>query len=104
MLCIDLNPSLRTCLVEEYSNEKKPGKGKIYCKIRQYHFQRNLYFERRWWSRLTAHGERYLKQLFRYPELTAAFDTLLGIPGLWDRMRISTLHTILATKCFDMNE
>lgn len=39
------NQELKTCLIEEYSNENKPGEGEIYRKIRQYHFQRNLSFE-----------------------------------------------------------
>ena len=50
---------------------------------------------------MTPHGQRCLKQLLRHDELTAAFDTLLEIPGLQGGMRISTLHTIMAIKCDD---
>lgn len=103
MLFLDVNRELKTCLIEEYSNEEKPTDGEIYRKIRQYHFQRNLSFERRWWTRLTPHRTKNLKQLFRHDELTAAFDALLDIPGLWDGMRISTLHKMMAIKCDEVS-
>ncbi|KFY78644.1 hypothetical protein V499_02247 [Pseudogymnoascus sp. VKM F-103] len=35
---LDLNIDLKTCLVEEYSNEEKPSDGEIYYKMRRYHF------------------------------------------------------------------
>lgn len=35
---LDLNADLKTCLVEEYSNEEKPLDGELYGKIRHYHF------------------------------------------------------------------
>lgn len=103
MQTLDVNSQLKTCLIEEYSNEEKPADGEIYRKIRQYHFQRNLSFERRWWTRLTPHGSKNLKQLFRHDELTAAFDALLDIPGLWGGMRISTLHKMMAIRCEEVN-
>jgi len=94
---------VKTCLVEEYSNEKKPTDGEIYRKIRQYHFQQNLHFEWRWWSRLSPHGKRCLKQLLRHEELTAALDALREILGLWGGMRLHTWNTILAIKCDDVS-
>ena len=45
---LDINKELRTCLIEEYSNEAKLANGKIYRKIRQYHFEKNTSFEKRW--------------------------------------------------------
>jgi len=95
----DTNKELKTTLIEEYSNEDKPSGGEIYCKIRRYRKERNLCFERRWWARLSDHGRRSLRQLFRHDELTAAFDDLLEIPGLWDGMRISTLPKLMGMKC-----
>jgi len=94
---------VKTCLVEEYSNEKKPTDGETYCKIRQYHFQQNLHFEWRWWSRLSPHKKRCLKQLLRHEELTAALDALREILGLWGGMRLHTWNTILAIKCDDVS-
>lgn len=94
-----MNYELKICLIEEYSNEVKPTDGEIYRKIRGYHLQRNLFFERRWWTRLTPHGTKNLRQLLRHDELTAAFDALLDISGLWDGMRISVLHKVMAIRC-----
>lgn len=94
--------TLRTYLAEEYANEEKPSDGEIYRKIRQYHFQQNLRFEWRWWSRLGQHGTRCLKQLLRHEEVAAALDALCGIPGLWGGMNLHTWHTILAINCDDV--
>ncbi|ELR07358.1 hypothetical protein GMDG_08373 [Pseudogymnoascus destructans 20631-21] len=95
----DLNVDLKTCLVEEYSNEEKPSDGEIYYKMRRYHFQRNFNFEMRWKARLRGKRKGYLLTLTRNETLTAAFDDLLDIPGLWGGMKISTLHTVMALKC-----
>lgn len=100
---LDINKELRTCLIEEYSNEAKPADGEIYRKIRQYHFEKNTSFEKRWWTRLTPHGAKNLKQLLRHDEFTAAFDPLLEIPGLWAGMRISTIHKMMAIKCDEVS-
>ncbi len=37
-------------------------------------------------------------------ELTAAFDMLLDIPGLWGGMMISTLHKMMAMKCDEVSQ
>lgn len=100
----DANPELKTCLIEEYSNEEKPGEGEIYRKIRQYYLQRNLSFENRWWARLTPYGRKNLKGLLRRRELTAAFDVLLDIPGRWCGMKISTLYKMMAMKCDEVSK
>lgn len=100
----DANRELKTCHIEEYSNEEKPADGEIYRKIRQDHFQQNLSFEMRWWAHLTPHGRKNPKGLLRRQELTAAFDALLDIPGLWDGMMISTLHKVVAMKCDEVSK
>ena len=101
----DSNPELRATLVDEYSNEEKPSDGEIYCKIRQYEREGNICFKRRWKARLSRHGQRSLRQLFDHGdgELTAAFDSLLDIPGLWAGMRISTLHKMIGMKCDEVS-
>ena len=88
-------------MIEEYSNEEKPSDGEIYRKVRKYEREGNVCFKRRWKARLTDHGRRGLRQLLEHGdgELTAAFDNLLDIPGLWDGMRLSTMHKILGMKC-----
>ncbi|KAL5352248.1 hypothetical protein ACLOAV_002195 [Pseudogymnoascus australis] len=95
----DLNVDLKTCLVEEYSNEEKPSDGEIYYKMRRYHFQRNFSFEMRWKARLRGKRQQYLLTLTRNEAMTAAFDDLLDIPGLWGGMKITTLHKMMALKC-----
>lgn len=95
----DLNSELKACLVEEYSYEEKPTDGEIYRKIRNYHFQRNLGFERRWRARLKGNRLKNLTGLLRHDTITAAFDALLDIPGLWGGMMLTTLHKMIALKC-----
>ncbi|OBT50791.1 hypothetical protein VE04_09038 [Pseudogymnoascus sp. 24MN13] len=95
----DLNVDLKTCLVEEYSNEEKPSDGAIYDTMRRYHFQRNFSFEMRWKARLRGKRQQYLLTLTRNEAMTAAFDDLLDIPGLWGGMKITTLHKMMALKC-----
>ena len=94
----DISHKLKTWLTEEYSNEKKPGAGDIYRKVRQYHFERNPSFETRWKTWLSDHEVKNLKRLQQRGEWIAAFDDLLDIPGLWGGMLISTLHTAMDTK------
>jgi hypothetical protein len=96
---LDTNIALKRCLIEEYSNEEKPTDGEIYRKIREYHFQRNFSFEMRWWACLKGNRTKNLKGLLRNYELTAAFDSLLDIPGLDDGMMLTMLYTIMALKC-----
>lgn len=93
---------VRRDLIEEYSNEKTPSDGETYYKIRQYHFQRNFRLEARWWARLRGCRARNLKALLKRPELTAAFDALLDVPGLWAGMQLSTIHKMLALNSDDV--
>ena len=94
---------MRRSLIKEYANENIPSDGEIYYKIRQYHFQRNFSFESRWWARLRGCRSRNLKALLKNHELTAAFDALLDIPGLWDGMQLTTLHKVLALQSDDVS-
>ena len=103
MSLLDLDQDLKTTLIEEYANEKKPSDGEIYLKIRQYQLERNLWFEKRWWARLSEHGRQRLEQLFRHRDIAAAFDALREIKGLWEAMRIKTLHKMFAMKCDEVS-
>ncbi|TVY13719.1 hypothetical protein LARI1_G009020, partial [Lachnellula arida] len=96
----DTNSELRTTLVEEYSNEEKPSDGEVYRKVRQYEREGNAVEGSSFRPRAEG-SSTALRQLFDYKdgELTAAFDDLLDIPGLWDGMRISTLHKMIGMKC-----
>ncbi|ELR03478.1 hypothetical protein GMDG_06208 [Pseudogymnoascus destructans 20631-21] len=95
----DLNINLKTCLIEEYSNEEKPSDGEIYYKMQRYHFLQNFSFEMRWKALLRGKRQQYLLMLTRNEAMTAAFDDLLDIPGLWGGMKITTLHKMMALKC-----
>ncbi|KAF9883530.1 hypothetical protein FE257_003363 [Aspergillus nanangensis] len=100
----DLGEGLKTSLIEEYSNEKKPTDGEIYRKIRQYEGEDNEVFRQRWFVRLSPSNQNRLDQLDnrRNRRLRRAFDRLLAIPGLWPHgMRISMLHRLVATGCVE---
>lgn len=80
---------------------EKPSDGEIYCKIRQYDREGNIWFVERWKAFLSDHRRKCLRLLFghRDGKLAVAFDDLLYIPGLWGGMRISMLHTVMALNC-----
>lgn len=99
MLSKDLHADLKTCLAEEYTNEAIPSDGQIYYQMRFYHFQHNFSMEMRWKARLRGNREEYLQTLENHLAVREAFDALLYVPGLWDGMRISTLHTVMALNC-----
>ncbi|KAL4801661.1 hypothetical protein BDV18DRAFT_164709 [Aspergillus unguis] len=99
----DIGEQLRTSLVEEYANQKRPSDGEIYRKIRQYEGELNDSFRQRWFVRLSANNQERLDQLDnrRNRRLRGGFDRLLRIPGLWCGMRISMLHRLIATGCVE---
>lgn len=103
---VDIGGELRSSLVEEYANQKKPTDGEIYRKIRQYEGEANEPFRERWFVRLSPSNQDRLDQLDnkRNRRLRRAFDRLLPIPGLWPRgMRISMLHRLIATGCVEVS-
>lgn len=103
---IDIGEELKTSLLEEYANQKKPTDGEIYRKIRQYEGEDNEAFRERWFVRLSSTNQDRLDQLDnkRNRRLRGGFDRLLPIPGLWPRgMRISMLHRLIATGCVEVS-
>ncbi|KAJ5982692.1 hypothetical protein N7451_012792 [Penicillium sp. IBT 35674x] len=100
----DIGDDLRTTLVEEYANQKKPTDGEIYRKIRQYEGDYDESFRERWLVRLSRSNQDKLNQLDnrKNRRLRRAFDRLLNIPGLWPGgMRISVLHRLIASSCVE---
>jgi hypothetical protein len=93
---LDISPELRTALIEEYANERKPSDGEIYRKISQYKQEHNAHFQNRWWARLSSNKARRLKQLHKNTKINCAFDALLPIPGLWAGMSIGKLAKVMA--------
>lgn len=106
---------LETLLVEEYANEEKPCDGEIYRKIREYQCLPRqgdskvspitcVSLEMRWWARFNKNREKRLRGLLRNRMLTAGFDALSKIPGLFDAgMMVTTLHTVLATRSYEVS-
>ncbi|MCJ1349136.1 hypothetical protein MMC31_007372 [Peltigera leucophlebia] len=98
----DTSEDLKLFLSEQYSNEQKPHPGKIYRKVRRYQIQGNTDLELKWTSRLSNHQQICLKRLFLHKEITAAFDALLDIPGLWGGFMLSSLNKVLAMRCDEL--
>ena len=85
-------------------NEDGPSDGEAYFKIRYYQFQRDTKSEARWKACLRGSRLKNLNQLLRDKELTAGFDALLDIPGVWDGMRLTTLPRVMAMGCKDVSK
>ncbi|MAD82001.1 MAG: hypothetical protein CL912_03475 [Deltaproteobacteria bacterium] len=94
---LDLDTNLETYLIEEYSNEEQPSDGEVYRKMRQY--KDNYIFRQRWQSWLKKTRAKDMNTLLRNEELTEAFDSLLPIYGIWDGMRLTTIHKIIPMRC-----
>lgn len=62
-----------------------------------------MQLEKRWWARLSKAKSDRLEQLFRNKELSAKFDALLQIPGLWGGMRIGSIGKILGPEFDEVN-
>ncbi|CRG91095.1 Titin [Talaromyces islandicus] len=95
----EISPTLRTSLVEEYTNERQPSDGEIYRKIIQYQREDNAHFQNRWWARLSDTKAKRLRALRNNIELSTAFNALLPIPGVWGGMSIGNLPKVMALKC-----
>ena len=89
--------------MEEYANKEEASDGEVYRKIRNCQSQKQSSLEIRWWTLLSPHRARNLKQLLRHREFTLAFDAFLEIPALLTGMRISTLHKMFAIRCDEVN-
>jgi hypothetical protein len=80
-----------------------------YSKIREYQGYRGAgipYFEKRWWAPLASisnHKMENLEQVFRHTDYRATLDVQLDVPGLVGWMRLSTTHTMFATRCQEVS-
>ncbi len=59
--------------MEECANEGKPSDGEVYKKIRNYQSQKQSSLEMRWWTLLSTHRARNLKQLLRHREFVSMY-------------------------------
>ncbi|EKG09993.1 hypothetical protein MPH_12955 [Macrophomina phaseolina MS6] len=95
----DLPTDMCIEIIEESLHEQQYSDGDIFRKIRTYHKQGDEKSERKWWARLSNTKQKDLKQLFKIPELTDAFDNLVGMPGMWQSFQLGTLHRLLTLHC-----
>jgi hypothetical protein len=106
----DLDNDLKTALVEEYTCEKRPDDGEIYCKIREYQGYGgggNPYFETRWWALLCGIADRKpdnMKQILRNEDFRHGFDIQLDIPGLRGGMMLGPTHKMFAMRCHEVKD
>ncbi|KGQ02598.1 hypothetical protein BBAD15_g12181 [Beauveria bassiana D1-5] len=95
--------------MEEYSNEKRPGDGVFFLKIREYQGmfgEYNEYLKQKWWARLgaitdSAHRKNQLKRLFEHDEFAPAFDAFRHLPALYCGLRLSVINKMIAMRCHD---
>ena len=68
--------------------------------MRQYEYEANAYFKKRWMARLSSNKARRLRQLESHDDVCAAFDALLPIPALLVHgMQLGSLPNVLASNC-----
>ncbi len=99
---LDLSEDASRKLIEGYANTQRFSDGEIFWKIRFYHRARDARAEQKWWARLTETKRKDLKQLLKNDLFTNAFDDLLEMPGLWQPIKLGTLHRLLALKCHEV--
>ena len=58
----------------------------------------------RWKACLRGSRFKNLKELLADEELTAGFDALLDIPGVWDGMMLTTLQKMMPMGCKDVSK
>lgn len=105
-----MSEETRQYLTEEYSDERQPGDGEFYQKIRLYQGvfgRKNRYFERRWWARLGAvstssNRRKQLKQLLNHEQLAPAFDALRFLPALYCGFELSTISKTIAMRFLEV--
>ncbi|KAL2866164.1 uncharacterized protein BJX67DRAFT_388827 [Aspergillus lucknowensis] len=92
-----ISPNLQTALIDEYSNERTPSDGEVYCKVRQYQREANAEFEEMWMGRLSRNKARRFQSLSLNKPMRAAFDGFLPIPGILEQgLRFPSLPWVLA--------
>jgi len=89
-------------LIEGYANTQRFSDGEIFWKIRFYNRACDTRAEQKWWARLTETKRKDLKQLLKHNAFAHAFDNLLEMPGLWQPIKLGTLHRLLVLKCHEV--
>ncbi|GIJ92781.1 hypothetical protein Asppvi_003773, partial [Aspergillus pseudoviridinutans] len=102
-----LHSRLVRSLREHFPNQRQPPDGLIYERLRFYEGHLGSPPDHdaasAWWAILQHNPKskkhKYLKAFFRHGSFPQAFDALLPIPGLWARMQIGVLHSLIALRC-----
>ncbi|KAI2928799.1 hypothetical protein CBS147321_10962 [Aspergillus niger] len=102
-----LHSHLVRSLREHFPNQRRPPDGLIYERIRFYQGKLghppDEHAEAVWWAVLRHDPKSkkhvYLRAFLQHPSLPAAFDALLLIPGLWAKMQLGVLHTMVSLRC-----
>ncbi|EJP61387.1 uncharacterized protein BBA_09683 [Beauveria bassiana ARSEF 2860] len=105
----DISDEAKRDLMEEYSNEKKPGDGIFSLRIREYQGifgEQNEYLEQEWWARLGAitdseNRKNQLEKLFGHRHFAPAFDALRHLPALYCGLRLAVISKMIAMRCHD---
>ena len=91
-------------MIEQYSNSANFSDGEIYLKIRHYQSEPNVFAEKRWWSYLSPSKRKDLKLFLKDVDLTAGYDALRPIRGLWGGLKIGTFQKGAALKCPEVSQ
>ncbi|KAI2812139.1 hypothetical protein CBS115989_10745 [Aspergillus niger] len=118
-----LHSHLVRSLREHFPNRRRPPDGLIYERIRFYKGKLchppDEQAEALWWAVLRhdpksknhvylravlrhdpkSKNHVYLRAFLQHPSFPAAFDALLLIPGLWAKMQLGVLHTMVSLRC-----
>ncbi|KAL3263140.1 hypothetical protein ABHI18_002071, partial [Aspergillus niger] len=106
-----LHSHLVRSLREHFPNQRRPPDGLIYERIRFYQGKLghppDENAEALWWAVLRHDPKSkkhvYLRAFLQHPSFPAAFDALLLIPGLWAKMQLGVLHTMVSLRCDEVS-
>ncbi|GKZ98598.1 hypothetical protein AnigIFM59636_004442 [Aspergillus niger] len=102
-----LHSHLVRSLREHFPNQRRPPDGLIHERIRFYQGKLghppDEKAEALWWAVLRHDPKSkkhvYLRAFLQHPSFPPAFDALLLIPGLWAKMQLGVLHTMVSLRC-----
>ncbi|OCL03052.1 hypothetical protein AOQ84DRAFT_420650 [Glonium stellatum] len=95
----ELSTAASKRIIEAFRNEQPFSDGEIFRKMRQYHQMGDKKTENQWLARLTPTKQKDLRQLLKDKRFAAAFDELVDMQGMWDPIKLGTLHRLLSLKC-----
>jgi Protein of unknown function (DUF3723) len=112
-----ISPNDEISLIEQHGNENDFEDGYMMWKILLYDraIHRDIYTncpkldkdeyisaKKKWWGRLEKKGPSKatdLRQILKDARFRQAFNDLLEFPGLWEDLKLGTLHRFIGIKC-----